>query len=104
MRRVVVNGKRLVAAGAALLASAALCAGPARAATTISGLEANANSTPLGIDDPTPTLSWRLSSTDRGAQQSAYQVVVSTTAAKAAAGTGDVWDSGQVNSDRNTAV
>ena len=30
--------------------------------------------------------------------------MVATTAARAAAGTGDVWDSGEVSSDRNTAV
>src|SRR4051794_8914102 len=81
-------------------------AGPsaAHAATTVGGLEANANPQPLGIDDPTPTLSWRLTSSDRGALQSAYQVVVATTAAKAAAGQGDAWDSGKVASDRNSAI
>ena len=98
-------GKRFAVGGVALVAAAALIV-PATglAATTVSGLEANANSAPLGIDDATPTLSWRLSATERGALQSKYQVVVATTAARAAAGTGDVWDSGQVSSDRNTAV
>ena len=39
-------------------------AGPVHAATlSAGGLEANANRGPLGIDDATPTLSWRLSST-----------------------------------------
>src|SRR3954454_5135971 len=86
------------------MAAAMMVGSPAFAATTVTGLEANANATPLGIDDPTPTLSWRLTSTDRGTVQSKYRVVVATTAAKAAAGTGDVWDSGEVSSDRNTAV
>src|SRR3954447_23153115 len=74
------------------------------AGTQATDLETNANATPLGIDDATPTLSWRLQSTDRGTLQTSYRVVVATTAAKAAAGTGDVWDSGDVASDRNTAV
>ena len=97
-------GKRFVVGGAALVAAAAMVGSPAFAATTVTGLEANANAAPLGIDDATPTLSWRLSSSDRGAMQSKYRVVVATTAARAAAGTGDVWDSGEVTSDRNTAV
>ncbi len=58
--------------------------------------------TPLGIDDATPQLRWRLESTDRGVAQGSYRVVVATTAAKAAAGTGDVWDSGTVTSAAQT--
>src|SRR3954453_9921481 len=101
-RDVVLHGMRVAALVGAV--AALVVPGRALAATTVSGLEANANPAPLGIDDPTPTLSWRLTASERGAQQSAYQVVVATTAAKAAAGTGDVWDSGRVASDRNTAV
>ena len=97
-------GKRFVVVGAALVAAATMVGSPAFAATTVTGLEANANPAPLGIDDATPTLSWRLNSTDRGAMQTKYRVVVATTAARAAAGTGDVWDSGEVTSDRNTSV
>src|SRR4051812_12388778 len=109
-RRSVVRGKsgRLRAAGATACAAGIVMfagAGPVHAAVlAASGLEANANAAPLGIDDPTPTLSWRLASSDRGVLQSKYQVVVATAAAKAVAGTGDVWDSGQVASDRNSAV
>ena len=97
----------LRAAGAAAFAVGAVFvgAGPVEAAVlTASGLEANANAAPLGIDDATPTLSWRLSSDTRAIAQTKYRVVVATTAAKAAAGQGDVWDSGDVTSDRNTAV
>ena len=47
---------------------------------------------PLGVDDPTPTLSWRLTGTGATARQSAYEVRVS-----AGAGT-RLWDSGRVPS------
>src|SRR3954451_22732136 len=77
-------------------------AAPGYAATTVTGLEANANPQPLGIDDPTPMLSWRLSSSDRGVTQSKYQVIVASTQAKATAGTGDLWDSGQVAGSENS--
>ena len=59
------NG-RLRAIGAAAVVAGVLLAGAgtAQAAVlTAEGLEANANSRPLGIDDATPTLSWRLSAT-----------------------------------------
>ena len=56
---------------------------------TASGLEANANSRPLCLDDATPTLLWRLNSLDRAIVQTKYRVVVATTAAKAQAGQGD---------------
>src|SRR6201999_4019663 len=62
------------------------------------------NAKPLGIDDATPTLSWRLSSVERAIAPTKYRVVVGTTQAKAEAGQGDVWDSGEVSSDRNTAA
>src|SRR4051794_6297993 len=87
-----VKRRWLVAACAAALMTCA----PAQAA--VSGLEVDAAAQPLGIDDATPRFSWRLEGSARGLAQRAYRVVVATTAAKAAAGTGDVWDSGEVAS------
>ncbi len=80
----------------ALLAFVSIAA-PAQA-TQVTGLETNATATPLGIDDATPQLRWRLESDQRATTQTSYRVVVATTAAKAAAGQGDVWDSGEVAS------
>jgi len=98
--------KRLAAASAAAFAAAAILAGPAStfAATGVGTLKTDGNPVPLGIDDPAPTLSWKLTTPDRGVSQDGYQVVVATTAAKAAAGVGDVWDSGQVASDAIAAT
>ena len=71
--------------------------GSALAAETTK-LEANAAATPLGIDDAKPKLSWRLEGAERGLAQSKYRIVVATTDARAAAGDGNVWDSGEVTS------
>lgn len=74
-------------------------AGAAVADVTADKLEVNAGSDPLGLDDAKPTFSWLLSTDSRGVAQTKYQVVVASTAAKAAAGQGDVWDSGVIESD-----
>ena len=50
---------------------------------------------PLGIDNPTPRLAWRLLDPRQGARQTAYRVVVGTDSAAVAQGKGDVWDSGR---------
>ena len=50
---------------------------------------------PLGIDNPTPRLAWRLLDPRQGARQTAYRVVVGTDSAAVAQGKGNVWDSGR---------
>jgi len=67
-------------------------------ADTVRGLEADANPAPLGIDDARPRLSWRPQR-----PQARYRVVVATTAARAARGRGDVWDSGVVRATEPVA-
>jgi alpha-L-rhamnosidase len=46
---------------------------------------------PLGIDAARPRLSWVMTSSDRGARQTAYQVIVD-----------GVWGSGKVESDQSS--
>ena len=53
--------------------------------------------TPLGIDT-TPQFRWTNKSTTTGRLQTAYQIIVSSTPELAAAHTGDVWDTGKVES------
>jgi len=60
--------------------------------------------TPLGMDETTPALSWQLQDTRRGAAQSAYQVQVATSAALLASDKPDVWDSGRVHSNQSLHV
>ena len=50
---------------------------------------------PLGLDRPTPRLSWQLRSEARGQKQTAYQVLVASTPEHLAADQGDLWDSGR---------
>ena len=59
---------------------------------------------PLGIDVRQPRLSWIIESTCRGEQQTAYQVLVSSTPERLAKDQGDLWDSDKVSSDQSTHV
>ena len=59
---------------------------------------------PLGIDERKPRLSWALTSDERGQRQTAYRVLVASTPEILAAGRGDLWDSGKVDSDQTTHV
>ncbi|HYH34643.1 MAG TPA: family 78 glycoside hydrolase catalytic domain [Nocardioides sp.] len=60
--------------------------------------------TPLGTDVERPRFSWVTRSKDRGVRQTAYRLVVSSTPQGAAAGDGDVWDSGVVTSEASAEV
>jgi alpha-L-rhamnosidase len=79
-------------------------AGAADAATTVGDLRCENRRDPLGIDAARPRLSWILRSAQRGQRQTAYQVLVATTAAKLASDAPDLWDSGRVTSDQSTWV
>lgn len=59
---------------------------------------------PLGLDEPHPRLSWRLDDPRRGAVQSAYRILVASSPELLAAETGDLWDSGKVESPRNNHI
>jgi alpha-L-rhamnosidase len=56
---------------------------------------------PLGLDEKVPRLSWKVESTDKNQKQTAYHVMVST---NELVHTGDLWDSGIINSDETTAI
>lgn len=65
------------------------------------GLRVNGLAEPADLGDLTdPDYSWQVGS----GMQSAYRIVVATTAAKAAADEGDVWDSGKVVSGQQLNV
>jgi len=59
---------------------------------------------PLGIDEPKPRLSWTAQSKTRAWAQTAYQVVVASTARGAAGGHGNLWDSGKVASSATSQI
>jgi len=59
---------------------------------------------PIAVDHRNPTLSWMLSSNQRGTRQSAYRILVSRNQESLRRGIGDLWDSGKVKSDNSTDV
>ena len=59
---------------------------------------------PLGIDSPHPRLSWQLVSPRRGEVQTAYQILVASSASALADDQADLWDSGKVDSDRSIQI
>ena len=59
---------------------------------------------PLGIDDPAPRLCWQLKSDERGQRQTAYRILVASSADSLKQGQGDLWDSGKVESAQNIQV
>ena len=59
---------------------------------------------PLSIDTLQPRFNWLLESDRRNQSQSAYQILVASSAENLRAGRGDKWDSGKVNADRSVNV
>lgn len=70
----------------------------------VTGLRCEYLVDPRGIDETAPRLSWRIESARRGARQVTYRVLVASTPELLAAGRGDRWDSGPVDTDRTTHV
>lgn len=68
------------------------------AAVEVQNLRCEARENPQGIDTLHPRLSWQLSSPSRGEKQSAYQILVASSADLLAQDKGDVWDSGKIGS------
>ncbi len=100
VRRMLVLALFLVSAGQAVAAG-----GPCSVA--VADLQCEYLSEPLGIDVRQPRLGWRLEATDpaaRGQKQTAYQVLVASAKTLLDAGTGDLWDSGEVASDQSLHV
>ena len=59
---------------------------------------------PFGIDVAKPRLSWVLEASQRGQKQTACQVLVASSPELLAKNQGDLWDSGEVQSDQTTQV
>lgn len=65
----------------------------------VSGLKCEMRVNPLGIDSRIPHLSWQIGSMGRNVVQTGCHILVASTPEKLAAGEGDLWDSGWVDSD-----
>jgi len=88
------------------LALGAWAAGEPEAPSTlrVTDLKCESAAAPLGVDVAQPRLFWRVASIERGQRQTAWQVLVASSAAVLAADQGDRWDSGRVSSDETTFV
>jgi alpha-L-rhamnosidase len=74
------------------------------AQVTITNLRCEQLKNPLGIDVQQPRFSWQLESKQRNVVQTSYQITVSSSKEKLAAGNADVWNSGVVNSSQAIQV
>jgi alpha-L-rhamnosidase len=59
---------------------------------------------PIGVDAATPRLQWQLEPGKRGTRQTAYQILVGSSAELLKHDQGDLWDSGEVKSDQSIQV
>ncbi|MFC7335633.1 family 78 glycoside hydrolase catalytic domain [Haloferula chungangensis] len=67
-------------------------------AFTVTGLQVEHQSNPVGLDDSHPRFQWQIAGETPGLSQSAYQIVVGTSAESISGDSGDLWDSGKVAS------
>ena len=67
-------------------------------------LRVNDMKQPLGIDDPSPRLSWKLKDPGRGARQTAYEVLIASRPELLQQGKADLCDSGRIQSDQSLNV
>src|SRR3954447_24779335 len=84
--------------GLLLVAATSAPAGPDGSAVSVQALRVNTEADPIGLGDPTPNLSWRLS----GGRQTAYEVRVASSAAQL--DQPDLWDSGKVSSGETSNI
>ncbi|MFZ5831197.1 MAG: family 78 glycoside hydrolase catalytic domain [Planctomycetota bacterium] len=82
-----------------LLSTRVTAANNAVSGPTIGDLRCEFMTTPLGIDDRQPALSWTIEDERRGVVQKSYRVLVATSEEMLARDEGDLWDSGEVASD-----
>ena len=59
---------------------------------------------PLGIDIQKPRFFWQINDPHRGAVQTAYQILVSSSEKKLNKGEADIWNSGKVESNQSAHV
>ncbi|HUD94678.1 alpha-L-rhamnosidase [Sphingobium sp.] len=89
--------RSFLATGAILGLGAQKAVSAPSAGQGVTGLRVAMREAPIGIDDRRPALSWHMAG-GTGARQTAYRILVASTAATLAQGRGDLWDSGRVES------
>ncbi|MGC9329471.1 MAG: hypothetical protein ACP5I1_17685, partial [Candidatus Hinthialibacter sp.] len=71
---------------------------------TVSNFRCEYLKNPLGIDETSPRLSWKLESNQRGQKQTAYHILVAGNLDLLNKNQGDLWDSGKVDSNQSIHV
>lgn len=87
-----------------LLLAATVVAMGANAGVKVGTLKTEGLVKPLNIETSSPRFSWVITSTDRNVKQTAYHILVASSLENLAAGKGDIWDSGRVESDQSVWV
>lgn len=59
---------------------------------------------PMGIDAVKPRFSWQINSNERAVKQTAYQIIVASSAERLSNNEGDLWNSGKIRSDQSILV
>jgi alpha-L-rhamnosidase len=78
--------------------------GSVHGAVSLRALKTEYRSNPIGIDAVRPRFSWQLASTGRSQLQRGYQILVATSESRLDTDAGDVWDSGEVATDRSVQI
>ena len=71
---------------------------------SVSNLQCEMLSNPLGIDVLQPRLSWQIMSNQTELEQTAYHILVASTPEKLEANQADLWDSGKISSNASVNV
>lgn len=78
--------------------------GPKITDVTVHSLTCEYLENPIGIDNTSPRLSWKISSGVRGQIQTAYRICASSREDWLASGTYDIWDSGKIMSGQSMHI
>lgn len=73
-------------------------------AQTLEKLRCEYQETPMGLEVLNPRLSWQMKATNRGAKQTAYQILVADNEADLKKDNGNVWNSGMVKSEQSIKI
>ncbi len=87
-----------------LLLIASLFSICSEAQVRITALTCNELENPMGVNPSGVRLGWRMESDQRNTRQKAYEILVSSSAAKLEQYAGDVWSSGNVNTDKSVNI
>ena len=71
---------------------------------SITDLTCNYLENPIGVDTVSPSLSWVLNSTERDLLQAAFRVLVASSRELLDVDSGDMWDSGKVESSQSIHI